>query len=232
MSDASDPAISTTLGQQAIDVVAAEMRVAVGRQHLEDAVLDLENRDVERAAAEVVDRDRAAVALVEAVGERRRGRLVDDAQHLEAGEPAGVARRRPLRVVEVGGHGDDRAIDLEVELALLAEVILGAALQLAQDERGDLRRRELPAGDADPDDAARLAADRERQQRSHRRCTSSMPRPMKRFTEYTVRDGAVSRRRCASRPTKIVPSSPIETTDGTSASPDSSRITTGVPSFT
>ena len=49
---------STRSRQQQIDVVAAEVRVAVGRQHLEDAVLDAEDRDVERAAAEVVDRDR------------------------------------------------------------------------------------------------------------------------------------------------------------------------------
>src|SRR5437016_6080868 len=55
---------------------------------------------------------------------------------------------------------------------------------------------------------------------------------MNRLTEYTERCGAVSRRRCASRPTKIVPSSPIDTTDGTSASPLSSRMTTGLPSST
>ena len=45
--------------QQLVDVVAAQVRVAVGRQHLEDAVLDAEDRDVEGAAAEVVDGDRA-----------------------------------------------------------------------------------------------------------------------------------------------------------------------------
>ena len=61
------------------------------------------------------------VPLVEAVGERRRRRLVDDAQHFEAGDAAGVARRGALRVVEVGRHGDDRAIDFGVELALLGE---------------------------------------------------------------------------------------------------------------
>ena len=164
-SPALDPPVSSTdlakheLDQQPIDVVAAEMRVAVRRQHLEHAVLDLEDRDVERAAAEVVDRNRAAVLLVEPVGQRRRGRLVDDAQHFEAGEAAGIARGRALRVVEVGRHGDDRAIDLEVELALLAEVIFGAVLQLAQHERGDLRRRELPVAQADADDAAGIAAD-------------------------------------------------------------------------
>ena len=62
-----------------VDVVAAEVRVAVGGEHLDDVLADLEDRDVEGAAAEVVDGDLLVLLLVEAVGERRRGRLVDDA---------------------------------------------------------------------------------------------------------------------------------------------------------
>jgi hypothetical protein len=46
---------SATVDQALVEVVAAEVRVAVGRLHLEHAVADLEDRDVERAAAEVVD---------------------------------------------------------------------------------------------------------------------------------------------------------------------------------
>ena len=84
-----------------VEVVAAEVRVAVGRLHLDDALADLEDRDVERAAAEVVDGDRLVLLLVEAVGQRRRRRLVDDAHHLEAGDLAGVLGRLALRVVEV-----------------------------------------------------------------------------------------------------------------------------------
>ena len=183
--DAGTRADATSIGRargsisSMIDVVAAEVRVAVGRQHLEHAVLDAEDRDVERAAAEIVDGDDAGVPLVEAVGERRRGRLVDDAQHLEAGDPAGVARRRALRVVEVRRHGDDRAIDFGIDLALRGEVLLGAALQLAQDERRNLRRRELALAEADPDDAAAALAadDRGTAQRSPRPARPRRPCP-------------------------------------------------------
>jgi hypothetical protein len=41
------------------------VRVAVGAEHLEDAVADVEDRHVERAAAEVEDRDLLVLLLVE-----------------------------------------------------------------------------------------------------------------------------------------------------------------------
>ena len=86
---------------EVVDVVAAEVRVAVGRDDLHDVVADLEDRDVERAAAEVVDGDDLVLLLVEAVRERRRRRLVDDALDLEAGDAAGVLGGLALGVVEV-----------------------------------------------------------------------------------------------------------------------------------
>jgi hypothetical protein len=118
-----------------VEVFAAEEGVAVGRLHLEHAVADFEDRHVERAAAEVVHRDGAVLGLVEAVGQRGRGRLVDDAQHFKAGDLAGVLGGLALGVVEVGRNGDDRLIDL------LAEMSFGGLLHLLQDESGDLRRR-------------------------------------------------------------------------------------------
>ena len=139
------------------------MCVAVGREHLENAVLDAQDRDIERPAAQVVDRDDPGVPLVEAISERRGGGLVDDPQHLQARDPSRVTRRGALRVVEVGRHRDDRAIDLGIEVALFGEEGLGAVLQLAQDERGDLRRGELAIADADAEHAARFARDPERE---------------------------------------------------------------------
>ena len=105
-----------------VEVLAAEVRVAGRGVDLEDPVAELQDRDIERAAAEVVDRDGLAALAVEAVGERGGRRLVDDAHHLEAGDPAGVVRGLALGVVEVGRDGDDRLGDLLAE-GLLREFL-------------------------------------------------------------------------------------------------------------
>src|SRR5207237_2466787 len=84
-----------------IEVVAAEVSIAVGRLDLDDPFADFQNGDVERAAAEVVDGNRLILLLIETVGERRRRRLVDDPHDLEAGNLAGVLRGLTLRVVEI-----------------------------------------------------------------------------------------------------------------------------------
>ena len=114
-----------------VEVVAAEVGVAVGGEHLEDAVGEIEDRDVVGAAAEVVDGDFLVALLLETVGQGRGGRLVDDALDVETGDLAGVLGRLALRVVEVGRDGDHGAVDL------VAEIGLGVGLQLLQNHRGD-----------------------------------------------------------------------------------------------
>ena len=130
--------------QEHVEILAAEEGVAIGRLDLEQAVVDLQDRDIEGAAAEVVDRNRPGALLVEPVGQRRRGRLVDDAQHLEAGDLARVLGRLALAVVEIGRHGDHRLGDR------LAEVLLGGFLHLLQDIGRNLARRVLLAAGLDP----------------------------------------------------------------------------------
>jgi len=71
----------------------------------EDAAGDGQERDIERAAAEVEDEHdalllRLVVGRVEAVGDGGSRGLVDDAEHVEARDRAGVLRRQALRVVE------------------------------------------------------------------------------------------------------------------------------------
>ena len=116
----------------AVVVVATEVGVTVGGLHLEDAFAHLEDRDVERPTTEVEDEDLLVLLLLEAVRERGRGGLVDDAQDVEARDLAGVLGRLALSVVEVRGNGDHRVGDL------LAEIRLGVGLELLQDHRGDL----------------------------------------------------------------------------------------------
>ena len=127
-----------------IEVVAAQMRVAVGRLDLDDALADLEDRDVKGAAAEVVHGDRLFLLLVETIGQRRRRRLVDDAHDLEAGNLTRVLGGLALGVVEVGRHRDDRLGDR------LPEIFLGRLFQLLENHRGDFRRRHFLAVRRDP----------------------------------------------------------------------------------
>ena len=116
----------------------------MGGLHLEDAVGDVEHRHVEGATAEVEDEDRLLlVALVEAVGERGRGGLVHDAQHLETSDLSGLLGGGALRVVEVRGHGDDRLGHG------VTQVGLGVALELLEDARGNLLRGVLGPVDVD-----------------------------------------------------------------------------------
>ena len=125
--------------QPLVDIVAAQVGVAVGRFDFDDIFADLQDGNVERAAAEIIDGDQLVLFLVHAVGQRRRGRLVDDALDFQAGDLAGVLGGLALGIIEIGGDGDDRFGHF------FAEIIFGRFLQLLQDQGRNLRRRILLA---------------------------------------------------------------------------------------
>ena len=121
------------------------MGVAVGRFDLENAVSELQDGDIEGTAAEVEDSHlHIFVLLIEAVREGRRGRLVDDAPHLEASDFARLLGCLALGVAEVCGYRDYRLVDGG------AEVVFGGLLHLLKDHRRDLLRRIEAAVDVDP----------------------------------------------------------------------------------
>ncbi len=111
------------------------MRVAISRDDFENSIVQLENRDIERAATQIVNGDNAVLLLVEPVSQRRGGRFVDQAQHFQSRYAARIFRGLPLSIVEVGRNRDDGLGQRGAEKAFRV------ALELAKDERGDLRRR-------------------------------------------------------------------------------------------
>ena len=127
-----------------VEVFTTKERVTVRRFHFEKAVVDFQDRDVEGTAAKVIDRDGFRFLLVQTIGQRGRGRFVDDPQHFQTGDLAGVFRGLTLCVVEIGGNGDDGLRDV------FAQIGLGGFLHLLKDERTDLRRRILFATRLNP----------------------------------------------------------------------------------
>ncbi len=119
-----------------VEVLAAEECVARRADNLENAVCaDFQDADVERATAEVVDRDGAVEILAETVGQRRGRRLVDDADDIETRDGASVLGGLALVVVEVRGHGDHGL------LHGLAQVVLCDHPHLLEHHRADLGDR-------------------------------------------------------------------------------------------
>ncbi len=110
------------------------MGVAVRRLHFEDAIADIENGDIERAAAEVEHGDLLVFLLVQTIRERGGRRFIDDALHIKTGDAARVLCRLALLVVEVRRNRDDGFGDL------LAEVRFRILFQFAQHHRGNLLR--------------------------------------------------------------------------------------------
>ena len=136
-----------------IEIIAAQMGVAAGGQHREGAVLDLDDGDIEGAAAQVIDQNLLRCFVVQAIGHRCGRRFVDDAQHVQPRDAACILRGLALAVVEVGGHRDDGFCHR------LAEVALGVAADLRQDHGADLLWGQVLAVDVDPVVGTHVALD-------------------------------------------------------------------------
>ena len=125
--------------QPAIEIVPAQPRVAVRGQDLEHPLVQLQQGQVEGAAAQVVNRHaRVILQLIQTVGERRGRGFVQNPFDAESGEFPGQLRGLALGVVEIRRHRDDRPRDR------FAERSLRIVPEFAQDLRRKLLRRPLP----------------------------------------------------------------------------------------
>jgi hypothetical protein len=112
--------------QAMVEIVAAQGRIAAGRQHFEHAFGQLEDRDVEGATAQVIHGVHAFLALVEAIRDGGGGRLGQQAQDVQAGQLGRILGGLTLCIVEVGRHRDDGAHEV------VAQRIFGALAQRGQ----------------------------------------------------------------------------------------------------
>ena len=123
-----------------VDVVAAQVRVAVGGLHFHHAFAHFQDGNIERTAAQVVHGDRFVLFLVQAVRQRRRCRLVDDAQHFQARDLTGLLGGLPLAVVEIRRHGNYSLGDF------FAQEVFRGGLQFLKNHRRNFRRTVRLAG--------------------------------------------------------------------------------------
>ncbi|MNG88992.1 NAD-specific glutamate dehydrogenase [compost metagenome] len=98
-----------------VEVVTTQGGIATGGQHFEYAGSQAQDGNVEGTAAQVIDGHHAFGVLVQAIGHGSGGRLVEQAQHVQAGQARSVLGGLALGIVEIGRHGDHRPHQLTTE---------------------------------------------------------------------------------------------------------------------
>ena len=120
---------------EVIDVVAAQVRIAVRGQNFQRGHRGVSGwryrRCLRRGRRPRWFRSFVCRAVV---GQRGSRRFIHQPQHFQPGDSPGVLSSLPLSVVEIGGNGNDGFIDG------LTQERFSVLLQLAQDVGGDLRR--------------------------------------------------------------------------------------------
>jgi len=110
-----------------VEVLATKMGITSGSLDGEDTALDVQERDIESTATEIVDEDVALLgrlASAKTVGNGGSSGLVDDTKDVEARNGTGILGGLTLVVVEVGRDSDDGLLNL------LAKLDLGNLLHL------------------------------------------------------------------------------------------------------
>mmetsp|Transcript_141514 Transcript_141514/g.451996 ORF Transcript_141514/g.451996 Transcript_141514/m.451996 type:complete len:354 (+) Transcript_141514:1391-2452(+) len=117
-----------------VKVFATQRGVPIGRLHLEDSSMDLEDGDVEGAPTQIEDGEGLFLVL-HPESQSCCCRLIDDAHNLQARNLPSVLRGLALRIVEVGRHCNHGLFDLA------ACVRLCCLLHLPEHKGRDLARR-------------------------------------------------------------------------------------------
>jgi hypothetical protein len=128
-------------GQQTVEVVAAEEGITAYREDFVIIQPAADDRDIEGAAAQVVNEISSVAVISEPrIVDGGGGRFVQQLDDLEAGQFTGLPRRLDLIVIEIGRHRDDGRIE---ELPRIIQSAGQHVPEHAENARGDFRRREL-----------------------------------------------------------------------------------------
>ncbi len=120
-----------------IEIISAQVAVAVGCLDFKDTVSQIQDRHIEGTAPEVIDEEGVLFSilnLIEPIGQRRCSGFIDDAEHIESRNFARVLRGLALTVREIGRAGNDCIGNL------LAQVGFRIGFQLLQNHCGDFLR--------------------------------------------------------------------------------------------
>src|SRR5215207_2131453 len=99
-----------------IKVIAAEKGITTGGAHLEDAITHIENGNIKRTAAKIIDGNNFIFLFVKPVGKRRSRWLVDNAQNFKTCNLSRILCGVALRVVEIGRNSNDGLCDRLTEI--------------------------------------------------------------------------------------------------------------------
>ena len=97
--------------QFSIEIVAAQCRIAAGRQHLKHAGFEAQDTNIKCTATEIVYRKNALTFAIEAIGQRGSGRFGKQTQDVEACDSTCIFCCLALRIVKIGGYGNHRCRD-------------------------------------------------------------------------------------------------------------------------
>ena len=146
--------IADMIQQELIEVVAAELGIAVAGEDLHDALLDLCHGDIEGPASQVIDEKSFLVLRMRVVRQDGCRRFVDDANDVQPGKLTRLASGLALAVVEEGGHGDHGLGDR------ISQCLFGSILERPQDDRRDFLGAIFLVAQRDRDFLPHLSLDR------------------------------------------------------------------------
>jgi hypothetical protein len=126
--------VGDEIGQPFVKVIPTQVIVAGCGQHVHDARVQFDERDVKRPAPQVIDQHAQVCVLTHAVAirQRRGGWFIDNALDSQPGNGPGLDRRLALDLVEICRHSDDGTLDG------MSHGLVRSAFDFAQDEGRNL----------------------------------------------------------------------------------------------